>query len=42
LLVPQNKIIKLEMSVADGIKYILSLGSINPDFSANPSSSHRS
>jgi uncharacterized membrane protein len=30
LLVPQNKVIKLEMSVADGIKYIISLGAIVP------------
>jgi uncharacterized membrane protein len=31
LLVPENKVIKLEMSVADGIKYIISLGSIMPE-----------
>ena len=31
LLVPENKVIKLEMSVADGIKYIISLGSILPE-----------
>lgn len=28
ILVPENQIIKLEMSVADAIKYIVSLGSI--------------
>ena len=32
LLVPEEKVIKLDMSVADGIKYIISLGSIAPDF----------
>jgi uncharacterized membrane protein len=32
LLVPQNKVIKLEMSVADGIKYVISLGAIVPDY----------
>src|SRR4030095_13994597 len=31
LLLPENQVIKLEMSVADGIKYIISLGSIIPD-----------
>jgi uncharacterized membrane protein len=31
LLVPEEKVIKLEMSVADGIKYIISLGSILPE-----------
>ena len=31
LMVPEEKVIKLEMSVADGIKYIISLGSILPD-----------
>lgn len=32
LLVPEDKVIKLEMSVPDGIKYIISLGSILPDY----------
>jgi uncharacterized membrane protein len=32
ILVPEKKVIKLEMSVADGIKYIVSLGSISPEF----------
>ncbi len=31
LLVPENKVTKLEMSVPDGIKYVISLGSIVPD-----------
>ena len=33
VLVPEDKVTKLDMSVADGIKYIVSLGSISPDFS---------
>ena len=36
VLVPEDKITKLDMSVADGIKYIVSLGSISPDFYPNP------
>jgi uncharacterized membrane protein len=32
VLVPEDEVIKLEMSVADGIKYIISLGSIMPDY----------
>jgi uncharacterized membrane protein len=32
ILVPEDEVIKLEMSVADGIKYIISLGSIMPDY----------
>lgn len=32
LLVPEAKVIKLEMSVADGIKYVISLGSISPEY----------
>ena len=31
VLVPESEIIKLEMSVADGIKFIISLGAISPD-----------
>ena len=31
LLLPEEQVIKLEMSVADGIKYIISLGSIVPE-----------
>ena len=30
LMVPEEKVIKLEMSVADGIKYVISLGAILP------------
>ncbi len=32
LLVPEDKVTKLQMSVADGIKYIISLGSIIPEY----------
>jgi uncharacterized membrane protein len=32
LLVPEEKLTKLEMSVPDGIKYIISLGSILPEY----------
>ncbi len=31
ILVPEEKITKLDMSVADGVKYIVSLGSISPE-----------
>ena len=31
MLVPMNEVTKLDMSVADGIKYIISLGAISPD-----------
>lgn len=31
ILVPKEKVIELEMSVADGVKYIVSLGSIAPE-----------
>jgi len=31
LLLPEHEVIKLEMSVADGIKYVISLGSIVPE-----------
>ena len=33
LLVPESEITRLEMSVADGIKYIISLGAITPAYS---------
>jgi len=36
LMVPEDKVTKLEMSVADGIKYIISLGSILPESSRGP------
>jgi uncharacterized membrane protein len=32
ILVPENKVTKLQMSVAEGIKYIVSLGAIAPEF----------
>jgi len=32
LIVPEAQVIKLDMSVADGIKYIISLGSILPEY----------
>lgn len=32
LLVPEAEVIKLDMSVADGIKYIISLGAILPEY----------
>ena len=32
LMVPEDKVIKLEMSVADGIKYVISLGAILPAY----------
>ena len=31
ILVPEEKVTKLDMTVADGIKYIVSLGSISPE-----------
>ncbi len=33
ILVPEEKVTKLDMSVADGIKYIVSLGSLSPEYS---------
>lgn len=32
ILVPEEKVTKLDMTVADGIKYIISLGSISPEY----------
>ena len=32
VLVPEDKVTKLDMSVADGIKYIISLGSVAPEY----------
>lgn len=34
LLVPEEKLIKLQMSVPDGIKYVISLGAIAPEYSS--------
>jgi uncharacterized membrane protein len=36
VLVPEEKVTKLDMTVADGIKYIVSLGSIAPEVPAMP------
>ncbi len=36
ILVPEEKVTKLDMSVADGIKYIISLGSISPEYTPPP------
>jgi len=33
ILIPEKDVLKLEMSVADGIKFIMSLGSIAPEYS---------
>jgi uncharacterized membrane protein len=34
VLVPEDKVTKLDMSVANGIKYIISLGSISPEYTS--------
>lgn len=34
LLVPKDKVTKLDMSVAEGLKYVISLGAIQPELSA--------
>lgn len=34
ILVPEDKVTKLEMSVAEGIKYIISLGSVSPGYTS--------
>jgi uncharacterized membrane protein len=39
LLVPEEKVIKLDMSVAEGLKYIVSLGAITPEQLKSSSSS---
>lgn len=36
ILLPEHKLTKLDMSVADGIKYIVSLGSVAPTFAGVP------
>jgi uncharacterized membrane protein len=41
VLVPEEKVTKLDMSVADGIKYIVSLGSISPELPAAAPSAKR-
>jgi uncharacterized membrane protein len=35
LLVPESEIIKLDISVADGIKFLISLGAISPDYAGH-------
>jgi len=35
VLTPESQVTKLDMTVADGIKYIISLGSIIPDYTPN-------
>jgi uncharacterized membrane protein len=37
ILVPEEKVVKLKMSVADAIKYIVSLGSISQESTPPPS-----
>jgi uncharacterized membrane protein len=37
ILVPEEKVTKLDMSVAEGIKYIVSLGSLSPEYTPPPS-----
>ena len=37
MLVPEDKVTRLDMSVADGIKYIISLGAIGPESGLTPS-----
>jgi uncharacterized membrane protein len=38
VLVPASSLIRLDMSVADGIKFIISLGSVAPDYAAQAAS----
>ncbi len=38
VMVPEDQVTKLDMSVADGIKFIISLGSINPESAPLPRS----
>jgi len=37
ILVPEDKVTKLDMSVAEAIKYIVSLGSLSPEYTPPPS-----
>ena len=41
ILVPEEKVTKLDMSVADGIKYIISLGSISPEYAPSTKRNRR-
>jgi uncharacterized membrane protein len=36
ILVPADKVIKLDMSVADGFKYIISLGALSQEYTPPP------
>ena len=36
VLVPEDQVTRLDMSVAEGIKYIISLGSVSPEYQASP------
>jgi len=36
ILVPETKVTKLDMEVADGIKFIISLGSVAPEYKGKP------
>ncbi|MGV3756626.1 MAG: DUF502 domain-containing protein [Verrucomicrobiota bacterium] len=36
ILVPEHKVTKLDMEVADGIKFIISLGSVAPEYKGKP------
>ncbi|HSU54229.1 MAG TPA: DUF502 domain-containing protein [Candidatus Dormibacteraeota bacterium] len=40
VMVPESKVVKLEMSVPDGIKYIISLGAIMPEAKVIVANSH--
>ncbi|MBI3879763.1 MAG: DUF502 domain-containing protein [Verrucomicrobia bacterium] len=35
ILVPEDKVTKLDMSVADGIKFVISLGAVSPEYSGS-------
>ena len=37
IMVPENEITKLDMTVADGIKFIISLGALSPEHAASAS-----
>ncbi|HEV2692746.1 MAG TPA: DUF502 domain-containing protein [Verrucomicrobiae bacterium] len=41
ILLPADKVTKLDMSVADGVKYIVSLGAIAPELSPEPKSKRK-
>ena len=41
IVVPEEKVIKLDMSVADGFKYIISLGALSQEYAQPPSAEKR-